>query len=55
MLHNPHRRLILQLHPFGIEMRCVKCLRCGNYGHQRGDRECPLKDDTIPESSKKRR
>lgn len=34
--------------PFGIEVRNVKCLRCGNYGHQSGDRECPLKDVIMP-------
>lgn len=26
----------------------MKCLRCGNYGHQSGDRECPLKDAIMP-------
>ncbi|KAF9612156.1 hypothetical protein IFM89_038344 [Coptis chinensis] len=30
--------------PFGVEVRNVKCLRCGNFGHQSGDHECPLKD-----------
>lgn len=29
-------------------MRNVKCLRCGNFGHQSGDRECPLKDAIMP-------
>ncbi|KAK3134532.1 hypothetical protein QOZ80_6AG0550350 [Eleusine coracana subsp. coracana] len=34
--------------PFGVEIRNVRCLRCGNYGHQSGDRECPLKDVIMP-------
>lgn len=34
--------------PFGVEIRNVKCLRCGNFGHQSGDRECPLKDTIMP-------
>ncbi|CAN8325231.1 unnamed protein product [Cochlearia groenlandica] len=34
--------------PFAVEVRNVKCLRCGNFGHQSGDRECPLKDTVMP-------
>lgn len=34
--------------PFAVEVRNVKCLRCGNFGHQSGDRECPLKDAVMP-------
>lgn len=34
--------------PFGVEVRNVRCLRCGNYGHQSGDRECPMKDVIMP-------
>ncbi|KAF2308773.1 hypothetical protein GH714_017662 [Hevea brasiliensis] len=42
------RQVFLQGKPFGIEVRNVKCIRCGNYGHQSGDRECPLKDAIMP-------
>ena len=28
--------------PLGAEIRNVRCLRCGVWGHQRGDRECKL-------------
>ncbi|CAM6091045.1 unnamed protein product [Calypogeia fissa] len=34
--------------PFAIEIRNVKCARCGAFGHQSGDRECPLKDVLMP-------
>ncbi|GAB2272816.1 hypothetical protein Dimus_007636 [Dionaea muscipula] len=34
--------------PFAVEVRNVKCVRCGNFGHQSGDRECPLKDVIMP-------
>lgn len=34
--------------PFGVEIRNVKCLRCGTFGHQSGDRECPMKDAIMP-------
>ncbi|KAI5077446.1 hypothetical protein GOP47_0007270 [Adiantum capillus-veneris] len=42
--------------PFAVEIRNVKCARCGAFGHQSGDRECPLKDSitTNDEARQKR-
>ncbi|PON63635.1 CBF1-interacting co-repressor CIR, N-terminal domain containing protein [Parasponia andersonii] len=37
-----------RIKPFGVEVRNVKCVRCGTYGHQSGDRECPLRDVIMP-------
>ncbi|CAA7395563.1 unnamed protein product [Spirodela intermedia] len=34
--------------PFAVEIRNVRCMRCGKHGHQSGDRECPLKDAIMP-------
>lgn len=34
----------VKVKPFCEVIRNVRCLRCGNWGHQSGDRECPLKD-----------
>lgn len=34
--------------PFAVEIRNVKCVRCGTYGHQSGDRECTLKNAIMP-------
>lgn len=29
--------------PFGVSLRNIKCKRCGEWGHQAGDRECPMR------------
>ena len=39
---------LARVKPFNVEVHNVKCLRCGNYGHQSGDRDCPLKDVIMP-------
>lgn len=30
--------------PFNKLVRNTRCLRCGEWGHQTGDRECTLRD-----------
>lgn len=32
----------IKFNPLGKQLRNVKCLKCGEYGHQRGDRECKM-------------
>ncbi|CAI5467248.1 unnamed protein product [Closterium sp. Yama58-4] len=39
--------------PFGLELRNVKCGRCGAIGHSSGERECPL-FDSVTENDLKR-
>ena len=33
--------------PFGVELRNVKCRRCGEWGHSAGDRECKLRNEVT--------
>ncbi|OQS05780.1 hypothetical protein THRCLA_02130 [Thraustotheca clavata] len=30
--------------PVGVKLRNIKCIRCGEWGHQSGDRECSLRE-----------
>mmetsp|Transcript_15520 Transcript_15520/g.21423 ORF Transcript_15520/g.21423 Transcript_15520/m.21423 type:complete len:353 (+) Transcript_15520:127-1185(+) len=34
--------------PFGVQIRMVKCTRCGAWGHQSVDKECPERDCLGP-------
>lgn len=34
----------VNFNPMGLRLRNVRCIRCGEWGHQSGDRECKLRD-----------
>ena len=34
----------VKFQPLGIELRNIRCLRCGEWGHRSIDRECKLRD-----------
>ncbi|KAG1689311.1 hypothetical protein DVH05_002379 [Phytophthora capsici] len=34
----------VNFNPVGLRLRNVRCIRCGEWGHQSGDRECKLRD-----------
>ncbi|KAF1774130.1 CBF1-interacting co-repressor CIR, N-terminal domain [Phytophthora cactorum] len=34
----------VNFNPLGLRLRNVRCIRCGEWGHQSGDRECKLRD-----------
>eukprot|EP00002_Diphylleia_rotans_P019692 TRINITY_DN3809_c0_g1_i4.p1 TRINITY_DN3809_c0_g1~~TRINITY_DN3809_c0_g1_i4.p1 ORF type:complete len:215 (+),score=41.68 TRINITY_DN3809_c0_g1_i4:75-719(+) len=34
----------LNVKPLGIEVRRVRCIRCGEWGHTAGERDCKMKD-----------
>ena len=45
----------LNFKPLGAVLRNIQCLKCGQWGHSRGDRECPVSgwnpfsmESTIP-------
>jgi hypothetical protein len=37
-------QIAIRARPLGIEIRNVRCARCGQWGHVSGDRECPMLD-----------
>jgi CBF1 interacting corepressor len=40
--------------PLGVEIRNIRCLRCGEWGHQSGDRECRLRDFNPHDAARQR-
>lgn len=40
--------------PLGIEVKNVRCLRCGEWGHAAGDKECPQRDVNKPNAFQQR-
>lgn len=40
--------------PFAVELRRVKCKRCGEWGHSLGDRECPLRNVADPRDEERK-
>jgi CBF1 interacting corepressor len=49
------RNIQLQHKPFNEVIRNVQCLRCGEWGHQSGDRECPMRDNNPHDLARQRR
>jgi len=40
--------------PLGVQIRNVRCVRCGQNGHASGDRECPLSNINPNDNARKR-
>lgn len=44
--------VITHHNPLGMQIRNVRCMRCGKYGHKSGERECELRDENPFDSAR---
>uniref|UniRef100_M4BAZ7 CBF1-interacting co-repressor CIR N-terminal domain-containing protein n=1 Tax=Hyaloperonospora arabidopsidis (strain Emoy2) TaxID=559515 RepID=M4BAZ7_HYAAE len=44
----------VQFNPLGLRLRNVRCLRCSEWGHQSGDRECRLRNVNPNDAARQR-
>ncbi|CAI5743142.1 unnamed protein product [Hyaloperonospora brassicae] len=44
----------VQFNPLGLRLRNVRCLRCSEWGHQSGDRECKLRNVNPNDATRQR-
>lgn len=44
--------LRVNFNPVGVRLRNVKCIRCGQWGHQSGDRECSMRDQNPNDATR---
>eukprot|EP00644_Phytophthora_capsici_P017280 jgi/Phyca11/552634/estExt2_Genewise1Plus.C_PHYCAscaffold_480343 len=42
----------VNFNPVGLRLRNVRCIRCGEWGHQSGDRECKLRDQNPNDATR---
>lgn len=55
LLHQYVKRVEgVQVKPVGIALRNIKCIRCGQYGHAAGEKECPLLGKMTTEDVRER-
>ncbi|EEY65152.1 uncharacterized protein PITG_16347 [Phytophthora infestans T30-4] len=44
----------VNFNPLGLRLRNVRCIRCGEWGHQSGDRECKLRDQNPNDATRQK-